>query len=133
MMRNAILGAVAISLTAVAPILPASAAGCNGHYCPGGHGAFHGRGPAHFGGGRYAYGHGGGYGGGGNAVAAGVAGLAAGAIIGGAIASSENGYYAQPAPVYQGNSESYCASTYHSYDPASGTYLGYDGLRHPCP
>ena len=20
-----------------------------------------------------------------------------------------------------------------SYDPASGTYLGYDGLRHPCP
>jgi hypothetical protein len=23
--------------------------------------------------------------------------------------------------------------TYQSYDPASGTYLGYDGLRHPCP
>ncbi|MGH6739994.1 MAG: BA14K family protein, partial [Bradyrhizobium sp.] len=22
---------------------------------------------------------------------------------------------------------------YRSYDPASGTYLGYDGLRHPCP
>ncbi|MCC8942880.1 BA14K family protein, partial [Bradyrhizobium sp. Arg68] len=28
---------------------------------------------------------------------------------------------------------SYCAQRYKSYDPASGTYLGYDGLRHPCP
>ena len=27
----------------------------------------------------------------------------------------------------------YCEQTYRSYDPASGTYLGYDGLRHPCP
>ncbi len=26
----------------------------------------------------------------------------------------------------------YCAQRYRSYDPASGTYLGYDGLRHPC-
>jgi hypothetical protein len=23
--------------------------------------------------------------------------------------------------------------TYRSYDPQSGTYLGYDGVRHPCP
>ncbi|WP_438286348.1 BA14K family protein [Bradyrhizobium lupini] len=22
---------------------------------------------------------------------------------------------------------------YQSYDPASGTYLSYDGVRHPCP
>ncbi|WP_162136760.1 BA14K family protein, partial [Bradyrhizobium elkanii] len=28
---------------------------------------------------------------------------------------------------------SYCAQRYKSYDPASGTYLGYDGRRHPCP
>jgi BA14K-like protein len=27
----------------------------------------------------------------------------------------------------------YCAQRYKSYDPASGTYLGYDGIRHPCP
>jgi hypothetical protein len=27
----------------------------------------------------------------------------------------------------------YCAKRYRSYDPASGTYLGYDGRRHPCP
>ena len=26
-----------------------------------------------------------------------------------------------------------CAARFHSYDAASGTYLGYDGLRHPCP
>jgi hypothetical protein len=61
----------------------------------------------------------------GNGLAAGALGLATGAIIGGAIAQS------QAAPVYQGNS--YCAQRYRSYDPASGTYLGYDGMRHPCP
>jgi hypothetical protein len=27
----------------------------------------------------------------------------------------------------------YCAQRYRSYDPASGTYLGHDGRRHPCP
>ena len=32
-----------------------------------------------------------------------------------------------------GDFVAYCQQTYRSYDPASGTYLGYDGLRHPCP
>jgi len=27
---------------------------------------------------------------------------------------------------------SYCAQRYRSYDPASGTYMGYDGRRHAC-
>jgi hypothetical protein len=27
----------------------------------------------------------------------------------------------------------YCAQRYRSYDPRSGTYLGNDGQRHPCP
>jgi len=27
----------------------------------------------------------------------------------------------------------YCTQRYRSYDPSSGTYLGYDGERHPCP
>jgi len=27
----------------------------------------------------------------------------------------------------------YCVQRFKSYDPASGTYLGYDGRRHPCP
>lgn len=61
----------------------------------------------------------------GSAAAAGAIGLATGAIIGGAIAQS------QAAPAYRGNA--YCAQRFRSYDPASGTYLGYDGRRHPCP
>jgi BA14K-like protein len=44
----------------------------------------------------------------------------------------------QPAPVVEGpvavaGDTSYCVQRYRSYDPASGTYLGFDGLRHPCP
>jgi hypothetical protein len=26
-----------------------------------------------------------------------------------------------------------CAARFRSYEPATGTYLGYDGARHPCP
>lgn len=29
--------------------------------------------------------------------------------------------------------DGYCAQRFRSYDPASGTYLGYDGERHSCP
>lgn len=54
-------------------------------------------------------------------------GLAAGAIIGGAIASSQ----AQAAA--NADAVAYCSQRYRSYDPASGTYLGYDGNRHACP
>jgi hypothetical protein len=32
-----------------------------------------------------------------------------------------------------GADPAYCAQRYRSYDPASGTFLGYDGQRHPCP
>lgn len=32
-----------------------------------------------------------------------------------------------------GRDDAYCAQRYRSYDPASGTFLGYDGIRHPCP
>ena len=92
-------------------------------------------------------GHRGGYyrGGRGVGVGAGIAGLAAGALIGGAIANSNRyyydnpGYYGEPGYVYgteggvAGGDEAYCIQRFKSYDPASGTYLGYDGLRHPCP
>ena len=37
-----------------------------------------------------------------------------------------------PAPA-DGDSVAYCMQRFKSYDPASGTYLGYDGKRHPCP
>src|SRR5262249_20241021 len=40
-------------------------------------------------------------------------------------------YSAAPGPSYStGGDESYCRQRFRSYDPASGTYLGYDGLRH---
>ena len=83
------------------------------------------------------------------------AGIAAGALLGGAIAAQSApaygyGYnpgideddvgYAPPPPspdstVYAGGSDdgSECAQRYKSFDPSSGTYLGYDGARHPCP
>jgi hypothetical protein len=40
---------------------------------------------------------------------------------------------AGPQLVNDGDSTAYCQQTYRSYDPVSGSYLGYDGLRHPCP
>ena len=47
------------------------------------------------------------------------------------------GYYAPayvaPAPYVGGDAVSYCAQRFRSYDPYSGTYVGYDGFRHPCP
>lgn len=56
----------------------------------------------------------------GAAIAGGILGLAAGAIIAGSVAQNSN-------------TVQYCMNRYRSYDPRSGTYLGYDGLRHPCP
>jgi hypothetical protein len=53
-----------------------------------------------------------------------IGGLAAGAIVGSAIANSQ---------ARAANDDAYCFSRFKSYDPASGTYLGYDGNRHPCP
>jgi len=66
-------------------------------------------------------------------VGAGIAGLAAGAIIGGAIANSQAPDYYGVAPAPAGNAIAYCEQRFKSYDPASGTYLSYDGDRHPCP
>jgi hypothetical protein len=86
-----------------------------------------------------------------------IPGAVAGAVVGGALASQSYGYYGGPgyyAPGYSGyyddqyyddgavaaaaapvgdDSVAFCMQTYKSYDPESGTYLGYDGLRHPCP
>jgi len=83
------------------------------------------------------------------------AGFVTGAIIGGALANPYYGYgpYYYPGPYYYGpppaayvappgpaygapaagDPVAYCSQRFRSYDPASGTYLGYDGLRHPCP
>jgi hypothetical protein len=80
-----------------------------------------------------------------------IPGAVAGAVVGGAIASQ--GYYGGPgyyAPGYSNDqyfddsaavaagppgddAVAYCMQTYRSYDPQSGTYLGFDGQQHPCP
>jgi hypothetical protein len=127
-----------------------------GVHAGGGGGAVHmGGGGQHFGGGGGGWhgGYGGGYrrGGGGGFIP----GAVAGAIIGGAIASAPYGYYGGPGyyaePGYYGDqydddapvavapapggddAVAYCVQTYRSYDPRSGTYVGFDGYRHPCP
>ncbi len=67
------------------------------------------------------------------------AGAAAGAIIGGILAAPyyAPGPYYYPGPGYYGgyygDAVRYCMQRFRSYDPGSGTYLGYDGYRHPCP
>ena len=85
------------------------------------------------------------------------AGFVAGAVIGGALASPYYGYdpyyypgpyagppgpvvYGAPGPAYAvpvapvaEDAVAYCMQRFKSYDPRSGTYLGYDGARHPCP
>ena len=78
------------------------------------------------------------------------AGLAAGAIIGGVLAAPyyAPGYYGPGydygpgyAPGYVAvepagpdpDEVAYCQQQFRSYNPATGTYRGYDGLDHPCP
>jgi hypothetical protein len=101
-------------------------------------------------GGYRGYRGGGGFGG--PAVGLGIA----GALIGGAIIGAtqpygpygyygNGGYYGYPAPGYPapgyvavapypaGDAVGYCMQRFRSYDPSSGTYLGFDGYRHPCP
>ena len=85
-------------------------------------------------------------GGAGVAIGAGIA----GALIGGAIIGAtrpqgyygDQGYYGYPpgyyrpayvAAPYGGDAVAYCQQRYRSYDPYSGSYLGFDGYRHPCP
>ncbi|HWL03578.1 MAG TPA: BA14K family protein [Xanthobacteraceae bacterium] len=69
---------------------------------------------------------------GGNAAAGVAAGLAAGAILGGVIASQAQPRYVRP-DVLTPDDIAYCAQRFRSYDARTGTYLGHDGYRHPCP
>jgi hypothetical protein len=109
----------------------------------GGHG---GGGGGHWGGGGWGGGHGwGGHGWGGG-------GFVAGAILGGALAApyyygggpyygpgayyGPGPYYGDPGPYADpagGDPVAFCLAHFRSYDPRSGTYLGFDGQRHPCP
>jgi hypothetical protein len=91
-----------------------------GHHGSGYHGGGH-RGGGWRGGGRW-----GGFG----------AGFVGGAILGGLLASpyyyGSYDYYAAPG-YFPDDAVAYCMQRFRSYDPNSGTYLGYDGRRHRCP
>jgi BA14K-like protein len=41
--------------------------------------------------------------------------------------------YVAVSPYAGGGDVASCRQRFRSYNPASGTYLGFDGLRHPCP
>ena len=125
--------------------------GARGGHVAGGHpGGMHpGGGGARFSGGGGYHGHGGGGGF--------IPGAVAGALVGGAIAAGAGGYgyYGGPGydPGYYGGDPgyyddgavevapapagddgvTYCMQRFRSYDPQSGTYMGSDGYRHPCP
>lgn len=66
-------------------------------------------------------------------------GFGLGVGIGAGLANSyayQPGYYVDDEPgvvVDNSQDDAYCSQKYRSYDPGSGTYLGYDGQRHPCP
>jgi hypothetical protein len=64
-------------------------------------------------------------------VAAGVAGLAAGALIAGAIASQAATPPPPPATV-DPQLAAYCARRFRSFDPVTGTYLAHTGQRIVC-
>ena len=54
----------------------------------------------------------------------------------GAYGAYEPGYdqgYAAASPYADGREVTYCVQRFRSYDVASGSYLGFDGLRHSCP
>nr|WP_245198853.1 BA14K family protein [Jiella mangrovi] len=69
----------------------------------------------------------------GAAIGAGIAGLAIGAIVGGALAERD-----RPVPLHRvypsrgGSHVARCRARYRSYDARTDTFLGYDGYRHRC-
>lgn len=63
-----------------------------------------------------------------NPGVAGIFGLAAGAIIGGAIANSNNNSHV----VVSSGHVARCEARFRSYDVSTDSYMGYDGYRHRC-
>jgi BA14K-like protein len=138
-----VLSATAVLALALPTVMPTESFAQGHHHGGGGPrgGAphFNRGGGGHWAGGGFRHGGGGGF----------IPGAIAGAVIGGAIASQGPYYGGQPyyggnyyddeGPVVQvapggGEDEvAYCMQTYRSYDPRSGTYMGNDGYRHPCP
>ena len=68
----------------------------------------------------------------GAAVAAGVAGLAAGALIAGAIANQAQAAPPPPPATVNPQLAAWCARRYRSFDSVSGTYMAVSGERIAC-
>ncbi len=120
MLRKVIIAAIAIMALGAAAIPTDASAYWRGGGWQGGYGGWRGE--------QWGWGYGGGY--------------AGGAIIGGFLFGPyylgggpsyyypDPGYYYGPPPE---DAAAYCMQRFRSYDPRSGTYLGNDGYRHPCP
>jgi hypothetical protein len=70
-----------------------------------------------------------------DSIATGVFGFAAGAIVGGALANSNNNSGQRVIQLQGSDYDAHvaaCYNRYRSYDEESNTFLGYDGLRHQC-
>ena len=68
-------------------------------------------------------------------IATGIFGLAFGAILGGALANSNNNNGDRVVGRVNNSGNSHvqaCYARYRSYDERTDTYLGYDGYRHAC-
>ena len=126
---TALFAAALVGLTVLTLAVPAEAGrgrGHGGYRGHGGHGGHH-------------YSHR--YRGGGNAFGAGLIGFGIGAIVGSALTPREV-YVAPPppryAPVAYGPQPwspdwySYCYSRYRSFNPNTGTFIGYDGYERFC-
>jgi hypothetical protein len=51
----------------------------------------------------------------------------------GSYGPADNGAAFAPGPgAGDSDWETYCSAKYRSFDPSTGTFLGYDGLRHEC-
>lgn len=123
---TAFMAAALVGLTALTAAVPAEA------------------GKGYRGGGRHYHHH---YhrGGGGNALGAGLLGFGIGAIVGSALTPREV-YVAPPPPPrptyytpagygpppWTPDWYTYCYSRYRTFDPNSGTFIGYDGYEHFC-
>ena len=134
-LKKALAGFMALAFAAAAmPVMSTSAEAGHRHYRNYGYynGGYYA--PRHYGGHRYYRKHRN------RAVVAGIAGLAIGTIIGGAIAqpryyrtypSYNYGYGYRPRP-WTAAWYDYCASKYRSFDPRSGTFKPYHGPRRLC-
>ena len=143
---TALVAAALVGVTALTLAVPAEA-GRGGHGGYRGGGGYGGGGPRYVQQNNYYGGYRGGYrgGNGGSNLAAGLLGFGVGAIVGSALTPREvyvvppppppQVYYTPASygpPAWTPDWYTYCYSRYRSFNPNSGTFIGYDGYEHFC-